>query len=78
MGGFRPSQAFARLYLIPHWLYDTPDRSLSLANFLTSLISWVQHGIAREPSRPTPYPSGDDHAAAEGASLQRPHPGYPG
>ena len=46
-GGFRASQAFSRLYMIPgayHCLY-APDRSsINLADFLTPLISWVQHG----------------------------------
>jgi hypothetical protein len=49
MGGFRPSPAFSRLYLIPgayHCLYDTPDHRVNFVNFLTPLISWVQHGIA--------------------------------
>ena len=49
MGGFRPSQAFSRLYLIPgtyHCLYDTPGKIVNFVNFLTPLISWVQHGIA--------------------------------
>ena len=48
MGGFRPSQAFSRLYMIPgayHCLYDTPGKIVNYVNFLTPLISWVQHGI---------------------------------
>jgi len=48
-GGFRPSQAFSRLYMIPgayHCLF-APDRSsANFADFLTPLISWVQHGTA--------------------------------
>lgn len=47
-GGFRASQAFSRLYMIPgayHCLY-APDRSVNIADFLTPLIAWVQHGTA--------------------------------
>jgi feruloyl esterase len=48
-GGFRASQAFSRLYMIPgasHCLYAPDFSSINLADFLTPLISWVQHGIA--------------------------------
>ncbi len=48
-GGFRASQAFSRLYLIPganHCLIAPDNKSLNLADFLNSLISWVQHGTA--------------------------------
>jgi len=54
-GGFRPSQAFSRLYMIPgayHCLYEpnlaapSLPKSINLADFLTPLISWVQHGTA--------------------------------
>ena len=54
-GGFPASQAFSRLYMIPgayHCLV-TPDPaapggigSINRADFLTPLISWVQHGTA--------------------------------
>jgi feruloyl esterase len=47
-GGFRPSQAFSRLYLIPgvsHCLIAPDGSSINLADFLTPLISWVQRGI---------------------------------
>ncbi len=46
-GGFRASQAFSRLYMIPgayHCLAG-PDHSINLADFLTPLFSWVQDGI---------------------------------
>jgi pimeloyl-ACP methyl ester carboxylesterase len=48
-GGFRASQAFSRLYLIPganHCLAAPDGSSVNLADFLTPLISWVQDGIA--------------------------------
>ena len=54
-GGFRPSQAFSRLYMIPgayHCLFEpnlaapSLPKSINLADFLTPLISWVQHGTA--------------------------------
>jgi len=54
-GGFRASQAFSRFYMIPgayHCLY-TPDPaatsgigSINRADFLSPLISWVQHRTA--------------------------------
>jgi pimeloyl-ACP methyl ester carboxylesterase len=46
-GGFHASQAFSRLYLIPgayHCLYAPDGSSINLADFLTPLIAWVQHG----------------------------------
>jgi hypothetical protein len=48
-GGFRASQAFSRLYMIPgayHCLVAPDFSSINLADFLTPLISWVQRGIA--------------------------------
>jgi feruloyl esterase len=48
MRGFRASQSFSRLYMVPgayHCLF-APDGSVNLANFLTPLISWVQRGVA--------------------------------
>jgi len=48
-GGFRASQAFSRLYMIPgayHCLYSPDGRYDNLADFLTPLIAWVQRGIA--------------------------------
>jgi feruloyl esterase len=48
-GGFRASQAFSRLYMIPgayHCLFAPDGSSINLADFLTPLISWVQHGTA--------------------------------
>jgi Tannase and feruloyl esterase len=48
-GGFRASQAFSRLYMIPgasHCLVAPDFSSLNLADFLTPMISWVQHGVA--------------------------------
>ena len=46
-GGFRASQAFSRLYMIPgaYHCLAAPDGSINLADFLTPLISWVQDGI---------------------------------
>jgi len=46
-GGFRASQAFSRLYMIPgaYHCLAAPDRSINLADFLTPLISWVRDGI---------------------------------
>ena len=44
MGGFRASQSFSRLYMIPgayHCLFG-PDGSVNFAEFLAPLISWVQ------------------------------------
>jgi tannase/feruloyl esterase len=48
-GGFRPSQAFSRLYMIPgayHCLFAPDFSSANVADFLTPLISWVQRGTA--------------------------------
>ncbi len=48
-GGFRASQAFSRLYMIPgafHCLVAPDFSSLNEADFLTPLIAWVQHGTA--------------------------------
>jgi feruloyl esterase len=48
-GGFRASQAFSRLYMIPgayHCLFAPDGSSVNLADFLTPLISWAQDGIA--------------------------------
>jgi Tannase and feruloyl esterase len=48
-GGFRASQAFSRLYMIPaayHCLFAPDFSSVNLADFLTPLIAWVQHGTA--------------------------------
>ena len=48
-GGFRASQTFSRLYMIPgagHCLYAPDSSSINGADFLIPLISWVQHGIA--------------------------------
>jgi feruloyl esterase len=54
-GGYRPSQAFSRLYMIPganHCLLEpnlaAPGhfKSINLADFLGPLIAWVQHGTA--------------------------------
>ena len=54
-GGFRPSQAFSRLYMIPgayHCQYEpnlaapSLPKSINLADFLAPLIAWVQHGTA--------------------------------
>ena len=46
MGGFGPSQAFSRLYMIPgaYHCLSSPDGSINIADFLTPLISWVQNG----------------------------------
>ena len=46
-GGFRASQAFSRLYMIPgaYHCLAAPDGSINTADFLTPLISWVQDGI---------------------------------
>jgi feruloyl esterase len=47
-GGFRASQSFSRLYMIPgvsHCLFAPDQRGINLADFLTPLISWVQNGI---------------------------------
>lgn len=64
-GGFRASQAFSRLYLIPgasHCLYAPDGKSIDIADFLTPLISWVQHGTppgtieADTTSTASPYP----------------------
>jgi Tannase and feruloyl esterase len=47
-GGFRASQAFSRLYMIPgayHCLF-APDGDVNIADFLTPLIAWVQDGVA--------------------------------
>lgn len=44
-GGFRASQAFTRLYMIPgayHCLFAPDNSSINLADFLTLLIAWVQ------------------------------------
>lgn len=48
VGGFRPSQAFSRLYMIPgayHCLF-APDGDVNIADFLTPLMAWVQDGTA--------------------------------
>ena len=47
MGGFRASQAFSRLYMIPgaYHCLAAPDGSINLADFLTPLIAWVQDRI---------------------------------
>lgn len=48
-GGFRASQTFSRLYMIPgayHCLYSPDYRYANLADFLTPLVAWVQRGIA--------------------------------
>lgn len=46
-GGFRASQDFSRLYMIPgaYHCLAAPDGSFNLADFLSPLISWVQHGV---------------------------------
>jgi feruloyl esterase len=46
-GGFRASQAFSRLYMIPgaYHCLAAPDQNINTANFLTPLITWVQDGI---------------------------------
>ncbi len=46
-GGFRASQSFSRLYMIPgaYHCLAAPDGSINTADFLTPLISWVQDGI---------------------------------
>jgi hypothetical protein len=43
-GGFRASQAFSRLYMIPgaYHCLAAPDGSINYADFLTPLITWVQ------------------------------------
>jgi hypothetical protein len=46
MGGFRASQDFSRLYMIPgayHCLF-APNGDVNIADFLTPLIAWVQDG----------------------------------
>ncbi len=46
-GGFRASQDFSRLYMVPgagHCLLAPDFKSLNFADFLSPLIAWVQHG----------------------------------
>lgn len=48
MGGFAASQSFSRLYMIPgayHCLF-APDGDVNFADFLASLVAWVQNGNA--------------------------------
>jgi Tannase and feruloyl esterase len=52
MGGFRASQSFSRLYMIPgayHCLFGPGGHTINLADFLGKLIGWVQHGAAPGP-----------------------------
>ncbi len=47
-GGFAASQTFSRLYMVPggnHCLFGA-DGSINLADFLTPVMSWVEHGTA--------------------------------
>jgi hypothetical protein len=49
MGGFRTSQSFSRLYMIPgayHCLIAPGNVDVNIADFLTPLITWVQDGTA--------------------------------
>jgi Tannase and feruloyl esterase len=64
-GGFRASQAFSRLYMIPgayHCLFAPDFSSVNLAGFLSALIAWVQHGTppatiqANTASTTPPFP----------------------
>ncbi len=47
-GGYRASQTFSRLYMIPaqYHCLDGGDPALAGADLLTPLIDWVQHGTA--------------------------------
>jgi feruloyl esterase len=48
-GGYHASQSFSRLYMIPggyHCLFGTDGTTVSLADFVTVLMTWVQHGTA--------------------------------
>ena len=79
-GGFRASQAFSRLYLIPgayHCLY-APDGSINLADFLTPLIAWVQHGTApgTVSADTLSLTTFKITMPPEGQALQRPRPGH--
>jgi pimeloyl-ACP methyl ester carboxylesterase len=49
MGGFRASQSFSRLYMIPgayHCLFAPDNVDVNIADFLTPLVAWVQDGVA--------------------------------
>jgi feruloyl esterase len=46
-GGYRASQSFSRLYMIPgayHCLIGPDEQTANIADFLSPLIAWVQHG----------------------------------
>jgi feruloyl esterase len=48
-GGFRASQAFSRLYLVPgayHCLFGYDFSTVNIADFLQAMFDWVQHGTA--------------------------------
>jgi feruloyl esterase len=49
-GGLAASQAFSRLYMVPgamHCLFN--GDSIVLVDFLSPLVSWVEHGLAPGP-----------------------------
>lgn len=49
MGGFRASQAFSRLYLVPgaaHCLFAPDWSTVNTADFLDAMFDWVQRGVA--------------------------------
>jgi feruloyl esterase len=48
-GGYRASQSFSRLYMIPgayHCLIGPDEQTDTIADFLSPLIAWTQHGTA--------------------------------
>jgi feruloyl esterase len=49
MGGFRASQTFSRLYLVPgayHCLFGYDGTTINIADFLQPMFDWVEHGDA--------------------------------
>jgi feruloyl esterase len=56
-GGYRASQSFSRLYMIPgayHCLYGPDEETDNIADFLSPLITWVEH---RTPPGPISAPT---------------------
>lgn len=52
MGGFRSSQTFSRLYLVPgafHCLFSYDWSEVNTADFLDAIFDWVQRGVAPGP-----------------------------
>lgn len=60
-GGYQASQSFSRLYMIPgayHCLIGPDEQTANIADFLSTLIAWVQHrtppGAVSAPTWSTP------------------------